>query len=189
MDPALAALVGTVIAALVAPTWLAWWNTRQTAKEFRPNGGASVKDSLNRLETSVTATQQTSLTLATVLGVAHFEADEKGHFIYVSRDWQRMANTIFEDALGHGWLLGIDEVDRLRVEKDWNDCVAHGRPYRSRFMMLSGATVFCTASPIRNADKKIVKYVGFCEIEDIEPLKHQGAVNGKRSTERTDFRG
>jgi PAS domain-containing protein len=189
MDPATAALIGTIIAALIAPTWLAWWNTRQTAKEFKPNGGSSIKDSLNRLETSVTATQQTSLTLATVLGVAHFETDEQGDFTFVSRDWQRMAHTIFEDALGRGWLLGIADEDRGRIDKDWYECVAHGRPFRGRFTMLSGAIVFCTASPIKNSDKKIVKYVGFCEIEDSEHLKHQGAGYVKRSIERIDFGG
>jgi PAS domain S-box-containing protein len=165
IDPGVASITGVIIAAIVAPTWLAWWNTRQTALQFKPNGGASIKDALNRLEVGMSTTQQTSLTLATVLGIGHFEADAEGKYTHVSREWQRMSGLYAEDAIGHGWLNGIASKDRDEVLKEWKDLVANGRPLRVTFEMATGIVVFCTASVIRSQDGRVIQIVGFCEAE------------------------
>jgi PAS domain S-box-containing protein len=165
IDPGIASIAGVVIVAIIAPTWLAWWNTRQTAQQFKPNGGASMRDALNRLEVGMTATQQTSLTLATVLGIAHFEADQAGLYTHVSREWQKMAGLYAEDAMGHGWVNGIAVKYREEVLREWGDLIKNGRPFRLNFEMASGTRVFCTASAIKSQDGKVIKIVGFCEAE------------------------
>lgn len=50
-------LVLAVITVVVAPTWLAWWNSRisrrsaaEAARQTQPNGGKSMRDVLDRLE-------------------------------------------------------------------------------------------------------------------------------------------
>lgn len=35
---------GLLVTALIAPTWLSWWNSRVAKKELKPNGGSSMKD-------------------------------------------------------------------------------------------------------------------------------------------------
>jgi hypothetical protein len=40
---------GVVIVALMAPTWLAWWNARIARKQVTPNGGSSLKDQVTLL--------------------------------------------------------------------------------------------------------------------------------------------
>jgi len=48
--PAGAWAFGTIlITALVAPSWLAWWNSRFTKNEMRNNGGGSFRDAIDQL--------------------------------------------------------------------------------------------------------------------------------------------
>lgn len=160
------ALAGVIITAIVAPTWLSWWNTKQTKKEFKPNGGSSIRDSLNRLETSVASSRQTSLTLASALGVAYFQTDAEGKYKYVSREWQRMAGMFAEDAMGNGWINGIARDDRMRVASEWRESVSHHRAFRVTCHMNSGARVNVTANPIKSPTGALDGYVGFCERDD-----------------------
>lgn len=168
-QPALITIVTVVISAIIAPTWLSWWNTRQTAKEFKPNGGSSIRDSLNRLETSVAATRQTSLTLASVLGVAYFQTDTHGDYTYVSKEWQRMAEMFAEDALGSGWINGVDHSHRNRVLNEWKEAIHYRRSVKIHCQMASGATVHITATPIKSQSGILEGYVGFCEVENDPP--------------------
>lgn len=42
--------IGGIIAVLVAPTWLAWWNSRIAKKQVTHNGGSSMMDKVTRIE-------------------------------------------------------------------------------------------------------------------------------------------
>lgn len=42
-------LIALGITAVLAPSWLAWWNARLTNKEMKPNGGTSLKDQVSQV--------------------------------------------------------------------------------------------------------------------------------------------
>lgn len=44
------AFIGLTVSAIVAPTWLSWWNARQARLQVRPNGGTSLRDAIDRIE-------------------------------------------------------------------------------------------------------------------------------------------
>lgn len=170
-------VIGLIITAIVAPTWLSWWNTKQTAKQFRPNGGSSIRDSLNRLEVLVVSSRQTSLTLASALGVAYFQSDAEGDFRFVSREWQRMAGMFAEDAMGNGWVNGIHPDDRATVVAEWREAYRHHRAFRVACRMATGVHVNITANPIKAPSGVLEGYVGFCETDD-EPVSSDGKPVG-----------
>lgn len=166
VDPTFGVIIATTITAIVAPTWLSWWNTRQTIREFKPNGGSSVKDSLNRLETSVAATRQTALTLASVIGIAYFQTDSHGAYVYVSRDWQRLTSMFAEEALGTGWIDSIHPADRQLVLHSWNDAVKEARSWKAKCRMSNGMEIHLTANPIKSHAGLVEGYVGFFEVDE-----------------------
>lgn len=49
-DPSLVFKIAvlTMVAAILTPTWLAWWNARIAKREVRPNGGSSLNDKVTR---------------------------------------------------------------------------------------------------------------------------------------------
>tara|TARA_R110000868_G_scaffold160658_2_gene390386 strand:+ start:652 stop:921 length:270 start_codon:yes stop_codon:yes gene_type:complete len=51
---------GVIVATVLAPTWLAWWNTHtakadreQLAAQLLPNGGSSMRDAIDRIEANM----------------------------------------------------------------------------------------------------------------------------------------
>lgn len=47
------AVIIAIIIGVVAPTWLAWWNSRFTKKEMKHNGGKSFRDDFDKLARTV----------------------------------------------------------------------------------------------------------------------------------------
>lgn len=166
IDPTVGAIILAFLTALIAPTWLSWWNTRQTKKEFKPNGGSSIRDSLNRLEIGLAVNRQTSLTLASVVGVAYFQADKTGAYIYVSRDWQRLAGMFSEDALGCGWVESVHVDDRGKVTHAWSSAVNNASQVRIACRLVNDTQVHITATPIKSPGGALEGFVGFCEAGD-----------------------
>jgi hypothetical protein len=41
--------ISLVVAAILAPTWLGWWNTHLNKKELKTNGGSSLKDKVDAI--------------------------------------------------------------------------------------------------------------------------------------------
>lgn len=44
-------LVGIIVVAIVAPTWMSLWNGRIAKRQVTSNGGTSMKDQITRIET------------------------------------------------------------------------------------------------------------------------------------------
>lgn len=42
--------IAIILTLIAAPTWLAWWNARVTRRELSTNGGRTVADKLDRIE-------------------------------------------------------------------------------------------------------------------------------------------
>lgn len=40
-------MIGLIVTVLIAPSWLAWWNSRVSKKEMRANGGSSFRDAFD----------------------------------------------------------------------------------------------------------------------------------------------
>lgn len=57
MSPEQITLGALLVTAIIAPTWLAWWNSKisrdaaaEAERQTKPNGGKSMRDSLDRTE-------------------------------------------------------------------------------------------------------------------------------------------
>lgn len=55
MTPGAWTFAGVVVTFLLAPTWMAWWNSRVAKREVRSNGGSSLRDAVDRVKTTVDA--------------------------------------------------------------------------------------------------------------------------------------
>lgn len=40
-------MIGLIVTVLIAPSWLAWWNSRVNKQELRANGGSSFRDAFD----------------------------------------------------------------------------------------------------------------------------------------------
>lgn len=114
---------------------VAFETMRKMAAEFRPNGGSSLRDSLNRIEERLSYLHGMKRAAFEFDSLAHFEADADGSCVWVNDEWTDLTGLDRASARGSGWLSGICEEDRARVRDEWASCVSEARNFQMRFRM------------------------------------------------------
>lgn len=105
--------------------------------ELRPNGGASIRDSLNRIEIRQVLHEQRQKAILSDMTVGVFETDVKGNFVWVNRKYLRMTGRAPGEVKGTGWVNTVADRDRERVVNEWNAAIAEQREFEAEFMMLT----------------------------------------------------
>lgn len=105
--------------------------------ELRPNGGASIRDSLNRIEIRQVLQEQRQKAILSDMSVGVFETDTVGNFVWVNRKYLRMTGRSPMEVRGSGWINTIAERDRERVIQEWKDAMDANREFESRFMLIT----------------------------------------------------
>ena len=143
----------------------------ELVREVKPNGGTSLKDSLNRVEVAVDGLTQRQLTMEATARVRAdtdpltclFECSPDGQNTYVSESYARLMKTSRENLLHWGFLSFVDPDDRVAVGDEWDDCREKRRVYGKRHRMVSSdgetITVDVSARPVPE-DGEVQKWVG-----------------------------
>jgi PAS domain S-box-containing protein len=132
--------------------------------ELTPNGGSSIKDSIQRIEQIVIAVEakQRSFFQAQVQdGV--FETDAVGNYNYVNSTWSMITGVQPNDAFGNGWSSAIHPDDRDEVFEDWQNTWKYEREFNMKFRFKTYnnivSDVHVHAVPTRST--KTNKVIGF----------------------------
>jgi PAS domain S-box-containing protein len=95
-------------------------------KEMFPNGGTSLRDTVNktsRLVVDVAKDVSMSIAqnraLAEEMEVGMFECDAEGSVIWANRALRKMTGLRMEQIRGGGWFNAVHDDDRRRVQNDW----------------------------------------------------------------------
>lgn len=102
---------------------------RKIIYEFRPNGGSSMKDALDRIEHKLTVDFQRRRIMDMDAPNGIFETDINGHFKYVNRTLCKMLNRTPEELYGNGWVSCISPAQRKDVYAEWTSAINQGREF------------------------------------------------------------
>lgn len=105
--------------------------------ELRPNGGSSIRDSLNRIELRQVLQEQRQKAILTDMSVGVFETDTGGNVIWVNRKYLRMTGRAPSEVNGTGWVNTIAERDRERVMAEWQTAIAEEREFESEYLIIT----------------------------------------------------
>lgn len=105
--------------------------------ELKPNGGASVRDSLNRIELRQVLQEQRQKAILSDMSVGVFETNNEGEFVWVNRKYLRMTGRAPDEVKGSGWINTIAHRDRDRVVKAWTKAIEEEREFEEEFMMIT----------------------------------------------------
>lgn len=105
--------------------------------ELLPNGGASFRDSLNRIELRQLLQEQRQWAILSDMALGVFETDQHGEFIRVNRKYLRMTGRAPEEVEGSGWINTVAERDRERVVNAWNEAIAEEREFECSYMLIT----------------------------------------------------
>ena len=138
------------------------WDT--IAAEFKANGGGSMKDALNRIETRqlIESQEGRALTNDTIFGI--WRADEKGRFTSVNRTYERMVGMSKTDLTGWNWLNVVHCEDRHSVLQDWEQAIQHEREWYREYRVTrpdgTEIQVISVGHPLFGGDSKLRGYIG-----------------------------
>lgn len=147
------------------------------AQELKTNGGLTMKDTLDRIDSNVTtfhkrldgmdARSTRNEERLRVLVQSHsdpvFETNDKGEFILVNRALCKLTGRVENELLGWDWLQAVCEEDREGVGAEWRDCLEKGRAFNYVFGVVrptqEQVEVSCRAQPMR-IDGKTTGWLG-----------------------------
>lgn len=103
----------------------------QIALELRPNGGSSLRDSLDRVELGVQMLGQRFRIALYETDKGVLEFDSAGSLIWANRTFRDMLGRDMEELAGDGWVNGFPHERRETILDEWNGCVVSGRDWEA----------------------------------------------------------
>lgn len=131
-------------------------------EQLLPNGGASIKDGLNRIEDKQ-AILSARMEALTSFANPMYHTDAEGKCTWVSVSYSDKVKTPQESLLGWGWISIIhpDDIEKLRA--NWLSCVKEERDFKGDFRVISSEgkiyNIISTAHPIK-VNNKVTGWVG-----------------------------
>ena len=120
-------------------------------QQFKPNGGTSLRDVINRLEIGVSELTSDVLTLSqdtSRMDARHWaivatlrdpiwESDKDGLCIRVNSSMLDLLERNQEEMIGNGWENTIHPEDHDRVWKEWTDAITRKRNFETQYRVIS----------------------------------------------------
>lgn len=91
--------------------------------EFRPNGGSSLRDAINRIETKITIEQQKTMAIIKSLPLGTWVSDKDGKCIDLNRSLCRITGRTEGELKGDNWSNWLHPSDKDEVWEEWQKCV------------------------------------------------------------------
>ena len=157
--------------------------------ELHPNGGTSIKDSLNRIERTLAESDAFMRAQLNIHSVAVIRTNIKGKVTQINRQYIRLLGYSLPEVSGDGWINSVHPSMREKVTKDWADCIASKREYSDDILYItaSGEELEAHCAVYRELDSSGTLY-GFLGVitpiiadsnlcPHIEVCKAVGAIN------------
>jgi PAS domain S-box-containing protein len=101
----------------------------EISHQFKPNGGNSLRDVIDRIERDIDASKARTKILLGMSKYGVYEADANGNCTWVNRRWCEIAGLMPEEAMGNGWVTAIHPDDRAKVFAEWENSVKLERDF------------------------------------------------------------
>lgn len=134
-------------------------------EEFKPNGGSSLRDAINRIEMRLLIEQHARRAMSVAMDVGVFETDGNGLCTWVNQLYTDVSGLTTEEAKNFGWVAGIYEKDRDRVTEEWEQAVKQKRVFKLEYAYINVRNseftpAQCTAYPITNNKGDTIGFIG-----------------------------
>jgi PAS domain-containing protein len=115
--------------------------------QLRTNGGTSLKDAINRIESKLGEVREDVSVLkgresARMYLDAQptFECDANGYATALNKSLLDIMGLDIDEAIGYGWLKAVKAIDQDRVQKEWEASVRNGREFNSNYTFINQVT-------------------------------------------------
>lgn len=113
-------------------------------KEVLPNGGKSLRDTLNRVENNIyilnekiDSLEETHRISLNLQQIAYWVCGKQGEVVYTSPSMCKLIKRLESEMLGHGWLSCISPNDSKRIAEAWELSIEEGRTFDETYTFTS----------------------------------------------------
>jgi len=103
------------------------------AEEFRPNGGSTLRDAINRIEASVTIQEQKTLAIIKSLPLGTWISDARGKFVDVNKSMCKIMQRTESEIRGDNWSNWIIPAEKEQVVEEWTRCITSDLNFDASF--------------------------------------------------------
>ncbi len=103
--------------------------------EVLPNGQKSMRDAINRIETSSSHNNAMLMATFSSSDEAQFLTDPNGKLTWANEAFQQWSGKSLPQLAGRGWLSVVTEQDQHRFQLAFDRAIADGREFRGRCFM------------------------------------------------------
>lgn len=134
-------------------------------KEFKPNGGSSLKDQINRLENAMSLSEAQRLLLLNNVNNGVWASDVNGNCIWANEPLIKSVQGTVDDFVGTNWENIIYPPDRQKVSDEWMRAIRQKRDFNLHYRLYklhdnTPVEVHGIATPARNFDGKVTGWNG-----------------------------
>lgn len=134
------------------------------SEEFRPNGGSTLRDAINRIEEKVTLTEQKTVAIIKSLPLGTWVSDSKGKCVDLNKSFCNITGRTESELKGDNWINWIVQTERDDVFEEWNKCVNNvlnfDMIYRFTLPNQKVQKVHAIAYQLRNEKGALIGFLG-----------------------------
>lgn len=93
------------------------------SEEFRPNGGSTLRDAINRIEDKIALQEQKTVAIIKSLPLGTWVSDKNGKCIDVNKSLCSIMKRTESEIKGDNWSNWIFPAEKDEVFDEWNRCV------------------------------------------------------------------
>lgn len=150
------------------------YEMEDVVKEFKPNGGSSLKDIVTKIHTEMVSmradvrrTEAKQWAIVSSMQYPVWEFNLMGKCIRVNSPMLKLVNSTESDFLGSSWLSLIYSADREAVRKEWEMCVHDKRAMKMAYRIKSHTGqvfyVESTRMPFFDDEDNVLGWLGIWE--------------------------
>lgn len=141
------------------------------SKELKPNGGKSIKDQINELQSSTKTILHRQRWILENREEPIFETDSHGNFKWVNEAFSRLTDRPFKDLENNNWINALCEKTREEVYDKWQIAIENERNFEHQIVIIDSKNRAFSAKCVavhQDDGQYIGKLINIVKIEDSE---------------------
>jgi PAS domain S-box-containing protein len=130
--------------------------------ELKPNGGSSIRDAINRIESKLTATDQKMMALLKTMPYGMWLSDSNGRCIDMNLALCNITGRSESELIGENWSKWVKE--KTLVYEEWSRCIENEIDFEMEYTFIkpdkTEIRVKGTALQIRGIKGELLGFVG-----------------------------
>jgi len=141
-------------------------------KELTHNGGASLKDAVRRIETSIHVNNNKFRSYLSLQKQPIWESDADGNCEWVNDAYTRITGYSLDHLKNRGWMMIVKRDERAYIENEWQRSIAERRTFNHQLTIVGSNgdeyKVHAHGYPVVSNTGDVMGYIGILDAVEVQ---------------------